>query len=594
MKTPYQIIIILLSSLSVSAQQYYVRGEVKDESGNVLQNVTILQYKTGYIFRSGSSGTFGIVSDKQIDTLGFSLDGYQKEKLVVNADNYVSVKLKLLPAAITNARRDKLSSLTKDLDKEVQKSWFTGDETYASILENRFVNAKKFPSTGMSLNVDRASYSNIRRFITLNSMVPPDAVRIEEMLNYFNLNYIEPAENDLFNIRTTLSSCPWNPDNQLFYINLSSKKLNLDTLPPSHLVFLIDVSGSMDMPNRLPLIKSAFRLLVNNLRDKDSVAIVVYGGVTGIMLNTTSGGEKEKILKVIDELEPGGFTPGESGIRQAYRMARNHYIKGGNNRVILATDGDFNVGMKTETELDELISQHRESGIYLTCLGVGMGNYKDSKIQTLAQNGNGNFAYLDNFKEAEKVFLKEFTQTLYAVADNAYMNVDFNPEYVKEYRLVGFDNKVGALRDTLSVIEGGEIGSGHSMMAMFEIVPTEINKGAIKDNFMTGKFAEIKLKYHLPNDTKECYFSYKSLFDFIPFAELDKCYQFSSAVAMFGSLLRSSPFVKNIDWDDVADIAESSSTSSDLLQKEFITLVQQARKLYSKVKKKKGGGTGDW
>ena len=573
----------------MSAQQFYVRGEVMDEAGNVLQNVTILQIKTGYIFRSGSTGKFGIVSDMQFDTLSFSMDGYQKEKLIVNADNYVSVKLKLLPAAITNARRDKLSSLTKDLDKDEQKSWFTGDETYASILENRFVSAKKFPSTGMSLNVDRASYSNIRRFITLNSFVPPDAVRIEEMLNYFNLNYLQPPENELFNIRTTLSTCSWNPDNQLFYINLSSKKLNLDTLPPSHLVFLIDVSGSMDMPNRLPLLKSAFRLLVNNLRDKDSVSIVVYGGITGVMLNITSGGEKEKILKAIDELEAGGSTPGESGIRIAYRIARNHFIKGGNNRVILATDGDFNVGLKTEAELNELISQHRESGIYLTCLGVGMGNYKDSKIQTLAQNGTGNFAYLDNYKEAEKVLLKEFTQTLYAVADNAYMTVNFNPEYVKEYRLVGFDNKVGALRDTLSVIEGGEIGSGHSMMAMFEIVPTEINKGAIKDNFMTGNFAEIKLKYHLPNDTNQCFFSNKSLFDFIPFTELDKCYQFSSAVAMFGSLLRSSPFVKNIGWNDIVSLAENSSGRDDLLQREFLTLVQQAKTLYSKVKKKKGG-----
>ena len=513
--------------------------------------------------------------------------------MIVNADNYVSVKLKLLPAAITNSRRDKLSSLTKDLDKEEQKSWYTGDETYASLLENRFVNTKKFPSTGMSLNVDRASYSNIRRFITLNSMVPPDAVRIEEMLNYFNLNYHEPEQNELFNFRTTLSSCPWHPDNQLFFINLSSKKLNLDTLPPSHLVFLIDVSGSMDMPNRLPLIKSAFRLLVNNLRDKDSVAIVVYGGATGVMLNTTSGGEKEKIIKAIDELEPGGSTPGESGIRIAYRMAHLHYIKKGNNRVILATDGDFNVGMKTEAELDELISQHRESGIYLTCLGVGMGNYKDSKIQTLAQNGNGNFAYLDNYKEAEKVFLKEFTQTLYAVADNAYMNVDFNPEYVKEYRLVGFDNKVGALRDTLSVIEGGEIGSGYSMMAMFEIVPTEINKGAIKDDFMTGKFAEINLNYHLPKKDKDCHYSHKDLFKFVPFTELDKSYQFSSAVAMFGSMLRTSPFVKNIGWNEIISLTESSSGKDDLLQKEFLKLVLQAKTLYVKVKKKRGG-TADW
>lgn len=591
MKAACHIAIFLLLGSSVFAQQFYVRGEVKDESGNILQNVTILQHTTGYVFRSGSSGTFGIVSAKQIDTFSFSMDGYIKERVVVDAEKYMSVKMKRLTGSAANTRRDKLSSQTKDLEKEEQKSWFTGDETYASILENHFVNAKKFPVTGMSLNVDRASYSNIRRFINLKTMVPPDAVRIEEMLNYFNLAYNKPPDDKLFDIKTTLSSCPWNPDNQLFYINLSSQKLNLDTLPPSHLVFLIDVSGSMDMANRLPLLKSAFRLLVNNLRDKDSVAIVVYGGVTGVMLNTTSGGEKEKILKTIDELEPGGSTPGESGIKLAYSVARNHFIKGGNNRVILATDGDFNVGLKTEAELDELISSQRESGVYLTCLGVGMGNYKDSKIHLLAEKGNGNFAYLDNFKEAEKVLLKEFTQTLYSVADDVYMNIDFNPEYVKEYRLIGFDNKVGALRDSLSVVEGGEIGSGHSMIAMFEIIPTEINKGAIKDDFMTGKLAEIKLNYKLPNTTKQCSFSQSCSFGYVPFEELDKSYHFSASVAMFGSLLRTSPFLKNIGWNEIITLAETSVGKDDLLQKEFLTILKQAKDLYLKVKKKKGSGT---
>lgn len=591
LKAACHILILLLFCSSLFAQQYYVRGEVKDESGNILQNVTILQHKTGYIFRSGSSGTFGIIAHQQVDTFSFSFEGYRTEKIVVNADNYIRVKMKLLPSSASNIRRDKLASLTKDLRKEEQKNWFTGDETYASILENHFVNAKKFPSTGMSLTVDRASYSNIRRFITLNSLVPPDAVRIEEMLNYFNLNYNEPPGNDLFNVKTILTSCPWNPNNQLYYINLSAKKLDLDTLPPSHLVFLIDVSGSMDMPNRLPLLKSAFRLLVNNLRDKDSVAIVVYGGVTGVMLNTTGGCEKTKILKAIDELTPGGGTPGESGVRLAYSVAKNHFIKGGNNRVILATDGDFNVGMKTEDELDELISQHRESGIYLTCLGVGMGNYKDSKIQTLAKKGNGNFAYLDNFKEAEKVLLKEFTQTLYTVADDVFLNVEFNADYVNEYRLVGFDNKVGALRDSLSVIEGGEIGSGHSMLALFEIDPTHRTNDDIADDIAAGKFAEIKLQYRHPNDTKLNYASYDSKLMYTPFPELDKSYHFLAAVAMFGSVLRSSPFTKNIGWNEIITLAENSCGKDDLLQKEFVALVQQAKTLYSKMKKKKGAGS---
>jgi Ca-activated chloride channel homolog len=335
-------------------------------------------------------------------------------------------------------------------------------------------------------------------------------------------------------------------------------------------------------------------LLVNNLRDKDSVAIVVYGGTTGIMLNTTSGGEKEKILKAIDELTPGGSTPGESGIRIAYSVARNHFVEKGNNRVILATDGDFNVGLKTEQELDELISQHRESGIYLTCLGVGMGNYKDSKIQTLAKKGNGNFAYLDNFKEAEKVLLKEFTQTLYAVADDVYMNVQFNPEYVKEYRLIGFDNKVGALRDSLSVIEGGEIGSGHSMMAVFEIVPTEINKAAIKEGISSAKFADMVIRYKRPNDTAQQTTTIGSNFSYQPFDKLHNCYRFSAAVIMFGSILKESPFAKDINWNDVQELALKASSQDDLLQKEFTSLVQQAKALYSKVKKKKGGTASQW
>lgn len=594
MKAAFSIFLLFLSTLNLSAQQFYVRGEVRDESGDVLQNVTILQHKTGYVFKTGTLGTFGIIANQKVDTFTFSIEGYEIQKLIINADEYANIKMQLLPPSLANMRRDKLSSVTINLGKEEQKTWFSGEETYASILENHFIKAQKFPNTGMSLNIDRASYSNIRRFITLNSIVPPDAVRIEEMLNYFNLNYHEPGPNDIFNIKTKLSSCPWNIDNQLFYINFSSRKLNLDSLPQSNLVFLIDVSGSMDMPNRLPLLKSAFKLLVNNLRDKDSVAIVVYGGISGVMLNTTSGAKKDTILKVIDELTPGGNTPGESGIKLAYSVARNHFIKGGNNRVILATDGDFNVGVKTEDELNELISSQQESGVYLTCLGVGMGNYKDSKIQTLAKKGNGNFAYLDNFKEAEKVLLKEFTQTLYAVADDVYMNVEFNPEYVKEYRLIGFDNKVGALRDSLSVIEGGEIGSGHSMIALFEIVPTEINKGAMKDNSPSGKLATVKLKYKLPNKKEQLYYTSTCNFQFIPFDQLEKCYRFSASIAMFGSLLRNSPFLKNIGWNEAITLAANASTSGDMLQQEFVSLVEQAKILYTKFYKKKKRGTTNW
>jgi Ca-activated chloride channel homolog len=587
LKTILYILVCLSITSSALSQQFYIRGEVKDESGNPLQNVTLLNIRTGYVYKTGSTGSFGIINNQRIDTFTVSQDGYVSHKLIANADNFAMVKLKLAPAGASTTRLNKLSSFTNGMARDEQRKWFAGDETYASIIENHFVNAKRFPNTGISMNVDRASYSNIRRFITLNSMVPPDAVRIEEMLNYFNLNYHSPAGRDPFAVRTKLTACPWNPLNQLFFINLSAKKLNLDTLPPSNLVFLIDVSGSMDMTNRLPLLKSAFKLLVSNLRAKDSVAIVVYGGITGIMLNTTSGGEKEKIMKTIDELTPGGSTPGESGIKLAYSVARNHFIKGGNNRVILATDGDFNVGLRTEDELNELISRHRESGTYLTCLGVGMGNYKDSKIQTLARKGNGNFAYLDNFMEAQKVLMKEFAQTLYAVADDAYMNVEFNPEYVKEYRLIGFDNKVGAIVDSMAMVEGGEIGSGYSMVGVFEIEPALSNFKMDSALTLPGKFADIKLKYHYPNDTTFRTFTYSSTFQFEPFAKIENHYRFSAAVAMFGSLLRSSAYAKNINWNELALLAGSAANLEDLSQKEFVTIVNQARELYTKTKKKK-------
>lgn len=553
-----------------------------------MQNVIIKQYNTGYIYRTGVNGTFGISSRQPADSFSFTLDGYSPVKMLVHADQYVRVKMRPTRTGNSHLPRNRLSSFTRDLGREEQKAWFTGDETYASLVENRFLSARQFPATGMSLNVDRASYSNIRRFITMNSQVPPDAVRAEEMLNYFNLNYDPPAGNDMFLLNTTLTQCPWNPANQLMYINMSARKLNLDTLPPCNLVFLIDVSGSMDMPNRLPLLQSAFRLLVHNLREKDSVAIVVYGGITGILLSPTSGAEKDKIMKVIDELIPGGSTPGEAGIKLAYQVARRHFIKGGNNRVILATDGDFNVGLKTDAELEEMISVHRESGVYLTCLGVGMGNFKDSKIHLLAERGNGNYAYIDNFREAEKVLLQEFTQTLYSVADDVYMHVTFNPSLVKQYRLIGFDNKVGAIRDTAAVMEGGEIGSGHALMAMFELEPTEQNRQAVADSQYAGQVAEVKIQYRLPGDTLLRYYTKPAAFAYKPFASLQKCYHFSAAVALFGSLLRHSPHTRNSNWTDISLLAEPAAASSgDLLQKEFLNLVEKARLLYTKNKKKK-------
>ena len=434
------VVYIILNCLLLNCTaQYYLRGEIHDEKNEALQNVKIILHSDKLLYYSGTTGGFGISAAYKYDSLTLSKDGYETKSVRISGDAFLEIMMK---PTTTNANRNrpKLISVTKDQSLSSKYSWFVSDESYFSLIENETVEAKKFPNTGFSLNINKASYSNIRRFLAMNSVVPPDAVRIEELLNYFNLNYKEPDKNECFKIESKLSDCPWNAEKKLLYLNINARKLDLEKVPPSNLVFLIDASGSMDLPNRLPLVKAAFQMLVKNLREIDTVSIVVYGGTVAVWMQPTGGNEKQKIIKSIEELTASGDTPGESAIKVAYKVAKSLYIKNGNNRVILATDGDFNVGETSEKALEDLITRERESGVYLTCLGVGMGNFKDSKLETLAKRGNGNYAYLDDIKEAEKVLVKEVTQTFYAVADDVFLNVKFNTDLVKEYRLIGFDN----------------------------------------------------------------------------------------------------------------------------------------------------------
>lgn len=547
------------------------------------------------------------MSSKPADSAVLILDGFQQMKVELESSKYSVITMKMLQLA-GNIQKKRLVSFTKDLNQGLTaKSSFAG-ETYSSLLENDFVPAQRFPETGFAINIDKASYSNIRRFVKMGSVIPPDAVRIEEMMNYFNFGYIDPPGDSVFAFDSHLTSCPWSPGNQLLFLKVCAKKIDPELLPPGNLVFLIDISGSMDMPNRLPLLKSAFTLMVNNLRDKDTVSIVVYGSTVGVWLPPTSGSEKMKIRQAIEDLNPGGATSGSSGIHTAYTLAKNTFIRDGNNRVILATDGDFNVGQTSEDELEKLISQNRQSGIYLTCLGVGMGNYKDSKLEVLAKKGNGNFAYLDNEKEAEKVLVKELTQTLYTVADDAFLNVQFNPAYVKNYRLIGFDNKMNAIADSSSELEGGEVGPGHTLMALFEIIPakpdgpealksTEGSKTmtAVKttkdwqapESNKTGSFAKLTLNYKEPsgNIRKKSVFNCPA--NLTPFDEMPGCHRFAASVAMYGSLLKGSKFINNAGWNDVLELAKESCSKEDALQKEFIEIVQKTKKIYSKMKKRK-------
>ncbi len=544
------------------------------------------------MFQSGGSGSFGIPSAKKMDSVTCILQGYDTLNTVLHSTG-VNQLILFANQSTINARQqsNRLSSLTKNLLNDPAFTRYMQGESYNQLVENTFVNTESFPLTGFSPYANNASYSNIRRFINNKSQVPPDAVRTEEMINYFSLSTAAlPPPNTLFNVETNITDCPWNPGHLLLFISAQAQKLKLEKVPPANLVFLIDNSGSMDMPNRLPLLKTGFKMLVKNLREIDRVAIVTYGGTAMIALRPTSGNEKDSIIKAIEEIVPGGATPGSNGIRLAYQLATTNPIPNGNNRVILATDGDFNVGITAEKELEDLIESYKSTGVYLTCLGVGMGNYKDSKIEVLAKHGNGNFAYLDKEQEAEKVLVKELTQNLYAVASDVTFHVELNPAVIKEYRLIGYDNHREAIKDSLSQLMGVEIGSGFSMVSAFEIEPTDTGtnwKNRIKDhsagtlkinciNPATGKV--------VPTITTQISFNYS------PFYETDTRLRFATAIIMYGSMLRRSPYSKDMKFEYIHNIAASAINKLDPLQLEFLDLVQKSDALYNPVEKKKKWG----
>ena len=572
----------ILLCFNLSAQ-YYIRGEVKDEKNQPLQNVKIYLHSNRLLYFSGNTGGFGILTSKFFDSLTFNADGYEPKSIGVKADTYQAVNLKML-FPNTTLQKQVLISISGLRDNNDNHNVF-GNESYSNLIENSFIKADKFPATAFSVRADKASYTNIRRFVNQKTEVPADAVRIEEMLNYFNLNYKEPAENKTFNIESQLTSCPWKNDHQLLFINVSAKKLNFENVAPGNFVFLIDVSGSMDLPNRLPLLKTSFQSLVKNLRDKDTISIVTYGGSVGTWLPPTSGAEKQKIIKSIEELNAAGDTPGEAALRAAYKLAKTSFIQGGNNRIILATDGDFNVGQTTEKELEELITKERQSGIYLTCLGVGMGNYKDSKIEALAKRGNGNFAYLDDIKEGEKILVKELTQTLYTVANDVTMNIAFNPALVKEYRLIGYDNKKNAITDSTSILEGGEIGSANGITAVFEIIPAE--NLLQSDSLSKDSLAAIRLNFRLPDDTTQNVYEYTCTNNYKDFKNIHSDLKFATSLTMFGLMLKGSKYASASSWADIEKIAKESINPDDYLQNEFITIVENAKKIYAKKGKRK-------
>jgi Ca-activated chloride channel homolog len=464
-------------------------------------------------------------------------------------------------------------------------------EEYAEIVENRFQDALNNPLSTFSIDVDRASYSNVRRFLESGQLPPKDAVRIEEMINYFEYDYPQPSDNQPFSINTEVSDSPWNPNLKLLHIGLQAKKVELDNLPNANLVFLIDVSGSMSDSNKLPLLKQSFKLLTRQLRPQDHVAIVVYAGAAGLVLPPTSGNNKEKIIEAIDNLEAGGSTAGGEGINLAYNIALENFSKNATNRVILATDGDFNVGVSSEKELEELIEEKRKSGIFLSVIGVGTGNLKDNKMEILADKGNGNYSYFDNMQEAQKIFGSEFGGTLFTVAKDVKLQLEFNPKYVKAFRLIGYENRVLANEDfNNDQKDAGEVGSGHSVTAIYEIVPVGIKTPYLSDNLkyqinrdlseaaQSNEVLTIKIRYKKPNEDESKLIE-KTVFDTqTSFGQTSDNFRFAASVAEFGLLLRDSEFKGNASYKQVIEIAKNAKENDeDGYKSEFVRLAKSAK-----------------
>lgn len=464
------------------------------------------------------------------------------------------------------------------------------EEEYSKIVENKFKSPFSDPLSTFSVDVDKASYSNVRRMINNGMTVDKNAVRLEEMINYFSYDYPQPTDVHPFSINLESASCPWNNKSQIVSIGIQGKEINSQQIPATNLVFLIDVSGSMDDDNKLPLVKSSLTALVNQLRSIDKVSIVVYAGAAGMVLSPTSGDHKNEILSALDNLKAGGSTAGGAGIKLAYDIAEKNLIKDGNNRIVLCTDGDFNVGLSSNAELEDLIVSERDKGVYLTVLGYGMGNYKDSKMEILADKGNGNYSYIDSQQEADKVLVKEMSGTLFTIAKDVKIQIEFNPAVVKSYRLIGYENRVlqnWEFNDDKR--DAGEIGAGHTVTAIYEIEYAEnvsskneglkyqslqINKGF--DNEMLT----VKFRYKQPQDSTSILIEKTISKSNNSFESASENLRFAATVAQFGMLLRNSEYKGSSTYDQIIEQATNSKgLDKDGYRAEFINLVKASKTL---------------
>lgn len=614
-KIMFVLSLIFVLSGFIRIEDRTITGTVTTSDGNPLPGVHVTIKGTSSGTTTGHDGKYTLNVPLKYTTLVFSYVGMKSAEVRLNGKTTVNVILtpdsKPLQEVVTmrsgdrkveKALQGRVAGVTisptveaeydaayvPSMPTDAQPVQFNTEE-YDAINENIFHDAVKNPLSTFSIDVDAASYSNVRRFINNGQHPPKDAVRIEEMINYFSYDYAQPKNDDPFAIHTELSVAPWNPKHRLVQIGLQGKRIATENLPPSNLVFLLDVSGSMADENKLPLLKSSFKMLVDKLRAQDHVAIVVYAGAAGLVLPPTAGDQKDKIINALDQLQAGGSTAGGAGINLAYAVAKENFRKEGNNRVIIATDGDFNVGESSNASMERLIEEKRNDGIFLTVLGFGMGNYKDSKMEILADKGNGNYAYIDNITEARKVLVNEFGGTLFTIAKDVKLQIEFNPARVQAYRLIGYENRMLKSEDfNNDKKDAGELGSGHTVTALYEIIPVGVESEYFKTDELkyqktvvnpktsgSNEIMTIKFRYKKPNEDVSKLIVHPLVDTNTSLDKTSANFRWSASVAAFGMLLRESEFVGNFSYDQVVQLAQQAKgDDKEGYRTEFINMVK--------------------
>jgi len=606
------IAILIISAFFMAAvQPRIITGYVTDDQGNHLAGANVFIQNTNRGTTTDLSGHYSISIHPGDKVLVFSFLGMEtleikiKEKKIINVKLYPEVQeMEEAVAVMPRMKAEKRFTGTVSYDMAAGSHTYHAippaynpnfnTEGYATIHENGYKDVLKQPLSTFSIDVDKASYANVRRFINMGQLPPMDAVRIEELINYFHYDYPEPRGKHPFSVYTELAVCPWNPAHQLLHVGLKGKSIDKTELPASNLVFLLDVSGSMNSPNKLPLLKNAFHMLVNELREEDRVAIVVYAGAAGLVLRSTPGTRKGDILSAIEKLSAGGSTAGGEGLLLAYKVAEENFIEGGNNRIILATDGDFNVGVSSNAEMERLVEKKRDNGVFMTVLGFGMGNYKDDKMELIADKGNGNYAYIDNIQEARKVMVAEFGGTLFTIAKDVKFQLEFNPARVKSYRLIGYENRLLNDEDfNDDKKDAGEMGAGHNVTALYELIPagSEEKTGSIdplkyqenRQSTWTDTKAElltVKLRYKQPDGKTSTLFEEPVQGKILSERSTSKSFRFSAAVAEFGLILRDSKYKEDASIDQIISLAQGGrGNDSEGYRGEFVKLVKTAETL---------------